>query len=234
MHDTPTLRTFTIEEEIIHHLMLQIVSLKRNGLLFGKSGITIAFFEWGKFWNNPVYSDYAKELKESLPNKIDDIIPIDFATGLCGFGWGLEYMIQNQYIDSDNAEICAEIDQRIMKMDMRRVTDMSLESGLEGFLHYILIRLMGAKVRKSHTLFDDNYLKDSFDRLQSFPESNIKQAFVSYMETGALIYKPDIVLFTNDIEINNEEGILSAKLGLVDGLAGILVRMVANKKSIQS
>ena len=234
MQKTSPCQTFNIEELIIHHLMLQSVFLRKNGLLYGKSGITIAFFECGRFWNNPVYSDYAKELKDSLPNKIEDNLPLDFATGLCGFGWGIEYMIQNHFIESNSAEICEGIDQRIMTLNMRRITDISLESGLEGFLHYILIRLKGEIMRKTHLLFDETYLKDTYDRLLSFPERTIKQNFVTFMETGLLTYQPDISLFTNDLEIKNEDDILSAKLGLADGLAGILVRKATNKKTFRS
>jgi len=44
MQKLSTYRTFTLEEEIIHHLMLQTASIKRNGLLYGKLGIALAFF----------------------------------------------------------------------------------------------------------------------------------------------------------------------------------------------
>jgi len=224
-------KTFTIEEEIIQHLMLQTISLKRNGLLYGKLGIVITFFLCGYYWNNPIYTDFAKELKNSLPNKIDNKIPLDFATGLCGFGWGIEYLVQNHFVDDDSDKICTVIDQRIMIMNLKRITDISLKSGLEGFLHYFLIRLKGEKMRGNSQPFDAIYLNDIYDRLQSFPESSLKRAFISYMDTGSLTYTPDISLFTNDLHIQNEKDILSAKLGLSDGLAGKLVRMVNEQKS---
>ena len=221
--------------------MLQTVSLKRNGLFFGKLGIAIAFFKCGKYRNNSVFIDYAKEIKDGLPNKIDGNMPLDYATGLSGFGWGVEYMVQHQFVDSESAEVCIDIDQRIMIMNMCRITDLSLESGLEGFLHYILIRIKGAKMRNIPIPFDDVYLKDAYERLQSLPGkdvsknlSSLKQAFISYMDYDSLIYQPDISLFINDIEIKTEEDILSAKLGLSDGLAGKLVRMVYGQKSNQS
>jgi len=238
-----TYRTFIIEEEMIHHLMLQTVSIKRNGLFYGKLGIAIAFFEYGKYRHNPIYTDYAKELKDSLPQKIEDNISLDFATGLCGFGWGIEYMVQHQFIDSDSAKVCADIDQRIMTMNMRRMTNLSLENGLEGFLHYILIRIKGAKMRGNPIPFDNVFLKDTYDSLISLNSlsvnaenvsNGLKQAFISYMDTGLLFYQPDISLFISDLEIKNEEDILSAKLGLSDGLAGKLVKIVYEQKSLPS
>ena len=231
-----TYQPFTINEEAIHHLMLHTAPLKRNGLLYGKLGITIAFFEWGNYWHNSIFSDYAIELKNSLPNKIDNNIPLDFAIGLCGFGWGIEYLAQHQFVDSNSTGVCANIDQKIMAMDMRRITDLSLENGLEGFLHYILIRLNGAKIRESSIPFDHIFLKDTYNRLQSLPEEddlhglcNLKQIFITYMDTSSLSYKPEISSFINNLAINSESDILSAKLGLTDGLAGKLVKIISGQ-----
>lgn len=233
-----TYQTFTIEEDVIHHLMLYAALLKRNGLFYGKIGIAVAFVECGKYWNNPVYFDYAKELKNNLLSNIDYNIPFDFATGLSGFGWGIEYMIQNQFKDSENKEICTNIDQKIMSMNVKRITDLSLENGLEGFLHYILIRLKGSEERKTSIPFDDNFLKDTFYKLQSLKEEEIsdclyclKNMYISFFNTGSLLYKPDVSLFTNDLNIKNEGDIVLAKLGLSDGLAGKLMKMIMNNNS---
>jgi len=51
-----------------------------------------------------------------------------------------------------------------------------------------------------------------------------------------LIYNPNLSLFTNnnDIEINNDEDIQTAKLGLVDGLAGKLIKKINIQKSSYS
>ncbi|MDR2917345.1 MAG: hypothetical protein LBV74_21335 [Tannerella sp.] len=227
-----TYQPFTIEEEIMHHLMLQSFSLKRNGLLYGKLGIAIAFFEWGRRCNNRVYTDFATELNKDLPARIDERVTCDFATGLCGFGWGVEYMVQQRFADCNR--ICEEIDQRVMAVDIRRMNNFSLESGLEGFLHYILIRLAGTGSQNKNVMpFDDLYLKDTYNRLQSLPEElisnnlhRLKQAFISCMDAGSSDYKPDICSFTNDLELNGKEDILSAKPGLADGLAGKIIRMV--------
>jgi len=221
--------------------MLQANSMNRNGLLYGKIGVTISFFEYGRYRNNLVYTDYAKELKDSLLKKIDGKTPLDFATGLCGFGWGIEYMVQQMFVSSNANEICADIDQKVMAMDIRRMNDFTLETGLEGFLHYILIRLKGINnvhpsACPSVLPFDDDYLKDVHNKLQTLTEeaisSNLKQAFISYMDTGLLNYEPDIRLFASNLDLKNEEDILSAKLGLSDGLAGNLITI--SKPSLNS
>lgn len=225
--------TFTLKEKIIHHLMLKTAFLKKDGLLYGKLGIAIAFFEYGKFSNNPILIDYGDELIDGFLNEIDDRVTRDFATGLCGFGWGIEYMIQRQFVDCDSNEACADIDKKVMAIDIRRMDDLTLETGLEGFIHYILIRLKGAMIQRNNRPFDDIYLRDIYSRLQSLSEDrvssslfNLKQIFLSYINNGALDYKLDICTFTNDLRIEDEEEILSSKLGLVDGLAGELIRTI--------
>jgi len=229
---------FTIEEEIIHHLMMQTACNKRNGLLYGRMGIVLAFFELGKYLNNVVYTDFAYELKNSILKKVNDTVPLDFATGLCGIGWGLEYIMQNQLTSSDNKEICILIDQKIMMLNMRRITDFSFETGLEGFLHYILSRIKGTVMRQTPNPFDEFFLKDVVSQLQSLPDEimsiEIKQKFISYIDTGVLTYKQDILQFTSNIEIKNVEDILSTKLGLADGLTGKLMRIINEHNTFQS
>ena len=225
---------FTQEEQIIHHLMLNASSFKRNGLFYGTLGIVIAFFECGRYRNNPVYIDYAIELQNSLPKKLDDKMSRDFAAGLCGFGWGIEYMIQKQFIDSKNIiDTCSAVDEKIMMIDIRRMNDLSLETGMEGLLHYVMIRLAGTKTRNEPRPFDNTYLNDIRRKLQFLPNKmissglrKVRQLFFCFVHIDMPFYKPDIYLFTNELELKSEDDILAAKLGLADGLAGILIRTV--------
>jgi len=228
---------FTLEEQILHHLMLQSVFLNRNGLLYGRMGIALAFFEYGKHCNNILYINFAKELKDSIFKKVNDAVPLDYATGLCGVGWGIEYMTPYK-LDKRDIDICTKIDQKIMMLNISRVTDLSLETGLEGFLHYILIRIKGSEMRKTAIPFDEFYLKDLYNKIESLPKdivsNDLKQAFHSYMDAGSLIYHPDLTLLTSDTAITDEDDILSAKLGLADGLAGKLIRIINSQQCIHS
>lgn len=219
-------QTFTIEEEIIHHLMLQAVSLKENGLFYGKLGISIAIAKYGKYCNNHIYIDYSKELINDILSNIDEKTSFDFATGLCGIVWGIEYVVQNQFIDNNYDDICEYFDKIIITKNLRRITDISLESGLEGFLHYVLIRQKSAKIKKNKTLFDDDYMKDVYHSLHFFPNSSFKKIFISFVKTDSITYNPNLSLFVNDLNINDLKDIASANLGLANGLAGKLVGMV--------
>ena len=55
----------------------------------------------------------------------------------------MEYLIQNRLVEGDSLEVCKEFDERIVRENVRRMTDLSLETGLEGLLHYITAHLQG-------------------------------------------------------------------------------------------
>lgn len=85
-----------------------------------------------------------------------------FASGLSGIGWGVEYLIQNGFVEGEGVEICEEIDQKIMKTDPRRIVDMSLDTGFEGILHYVVYHLQGAFKQNIRLPFDERYLSDLY------------------------------------------------------------------------
>ena len=85
-------------------------------------------------------------------------MPINLETGLCGIGWGIEYLIQNGFMEGDSNEILTEIDKKVMERDLRRIKDLSLETGLMGISSYINIRINNADITAIHTNFDDLFL----------------------------------------------------------------------------
>lgn len=48
-------------------------------------------------------------------------MPVDFCSGLSGVGWGVEYLIQNKFVDADSDELLEDIDAKIMEWDVRRI-----------------------------------------------------------------------------------------------------------------
>ena len=75
-------------------------------------------------------------------------MPLDFANGLTGIGWGVEYLIQKGFQKGVGVEICEAIDAKLMAVNLRRVHDLSLETGIEGWLHYIMAHAQGAKLQR--------------------------------------------------------------------------------------
>ena len=82
------MEVFSLEQKIVHHLLLQSPFVREMGLLYGKMGISIFFFEYGKYLNNNVYTDYGNEILDEVLKNLNLRMPNNFSIGLAGIGWG--------------------------------------------------------------------------------------------------------------------------------------------------
>ncbi|MGV8090712.1 MAG: hypothetical protein AB2L24_02430 [Mangrovibacterium sp.] len=67
--------------------------------------------------------------------------PLDFANGLAGIGWGIEYLVQNHFIEADPDEVLEEIDKRLMSLIYSFHPSISLCEGVIGSGAYLLKRI---------------------------------------------------------------------------------------------
>jgi hypothetical protein len=81
-------------QRIANVLLINSSFIDNPGLLNGKTGISIFFYEYGRYLNNKVYTDYAGELIDEIYEEIAINTPLNFAGGLTGIGWGIEYLIR--------------------------------------------------------------------------------------------------------------------------------------------
>lgn len=208
---------FNISQKIIHRLILQSSFLSDPGLFCGKMGISIFFFEYGRYKENEVYTDFAEELLDYIWKQVHIDLPIGFAFGLSGIGWGLEYLLQNNYLKGDANEICEDIDRKIMQTNILRLDDHSLETGLEGLFYYVSARLQGAYLKNTILPFDSEYMKDLFHVLSSFGIDDLA-LFYSH-------YPVSLKKFVN-ISSVNESTYLKHPLGLNNGISGYLLNSI--------
>ncbi|MDL2223747.1 hypothetical protein LJB92_00350 [Bacteroidales bacterium OttesenSCG-928-M06] len=229
---------FSKEQKFIHHLLLQSSFIKDIGLLHGQMGIALFFYHYAKYTDNTIYSDYADELLDNIWENLHNRLPDTFESGLTGIAWGVEYLIQNNFVAGSSNEICEEIDSRIMQLNLHRITSEFIEKGLEGFLHYILIRTRGTIQQHSEPPFDERYRNDLF-HLFSFllQQKKINETCRLFIQdylacvsgNNPLIYTPDLSLFIDDCKI--EEDILHSPLGLKDGISGLLYKQIHSPAS---
>ncbi len=228
---------FSLQQRILNSLLLTTRFLNDPGLLYGKMGILLVLVEYNKLYPDRISEDYIGELIEELWDDIHDELPFNFSKGLCGIGWGVEFLIHNNIIEGEGKEICAEIDWKIMQTDPRRIKDLSLENGMEGLLRYVLVHIGHALQQNKSLPFDETYCYDLFQTVNVLMQSNskcssiyyfIKQyvAFYSYNE------RPEIKLFLDELVTNvsfDENKLWDYSLGLRCGLAGILLKnMILN------
>jgi hypothetical protein len=110
------------------------------GLLNGKTGIALFFYEYSRFAGEKVYDEFAGELIDEICREINKDTALDFKEGLCGIGWGIEYLIRNNFVKADPDEVFEEFDRRIVEWNVRQITDFSLEKGLCGIACYVVAR----------------------------------------------------------------------------------------------
>lgn len=225
------INAFDFSQRVIHVLFLRSKFVSGLGLFNGQMGVILTFAHVYRNTQSEAYELLMNDLLENLIGCINDEIPLSFKKGLLGIGWGLEYLLQGGFVEGDGVEVCEEIDKKIMTFDVRRMTDTSLESGLEGLLHYVLIHIRGSKKQlpfdelyfsdlyaKIKTLMDDEQREDSFLRLGSM--------YMHWYETRSMPdYPLDVLQFVDSPLV--EQALLSVSpLGLRDGLAGLLLKQL--------
>lgn len=125
-----------------------IVSLYTNdlpsiGLVDGKLGASIFFYLYADYSGEELYNGFAKELIAEVGNQLDTINTFDFAKGLTGIGWGLEYLYQKgcdgleDYLRTVGARINAKV--------LNEPILMKSQDGLYGYGLYYLLKSKRSK-----------------------------------------------------------------------------------------
>lgn len=224
-------------QDLIYHLMIKAPNTKNVGLLNGKMGVTVAFYELSRKQNNEVYGLYADELLDEIFESINVKTPIDFESGLTGIGWGLEYLIQNRYVDGDSLDICEVIDSQLMHIDIRRLQDFSLETGLYGFLSYILAHISNCLTQSSKLPFDTMYLDDLYRKLNQLKENNkidskyldLVEVYLSFYHTRTLKYQLSLSDIIESIQDFDYKKLQTYSIGMRKGLVSHLLNQYYEK-----
>jgi|GEM_PF-703661 len=126
-----------IEMIISHHY----AKTKTLGLFAGQSGISLYLFNYFKLTNNSIFEDLAYEILENIANKIKETSSnYSFVSGLCGIGWFIEYLAQNQFIENNTEELLSDIDD-LFKNSIFNLLDFSLTNGMISYGMYFLSRI---------------------------------------------------------------------------------------------
>ncbi|MDX8337542.1 lanthionine synthetase LanC family protein [Draconibacterium sp. IB214405] len=127
---------------IINSLMLNASFIDNIGLLNGKMGIAICFFQLARTTNESVYYDYAGELIDEIYDELSIETTLDFENGLAGIGWGIEYLVQNGFLEADTNEVLEEFDNRLYnELNLNPSQEIGLLKGIIGLGIYFLTRI---------------------------------------------------------------------------------------------
>lgn len=87
---------------IAQRLILHSSYLENVGLCNGKMGIVLFFAHYFRYTQNSLYDEFASELFEEIYEDITNKLPVDIENGLCGIGWGIEYLLQQGFMPGDS------------------------------------------------------------------------------------------------------------------------------------
>ena len=194
----------------VHVLILNSHFSQDIGLFSGKTGMAITFAHLYRQTQEQVYYDCMSELLDDILENVYKDLPYNISIGLSGIGWGIEYLLQQGFVEGDGIEICEEIDRQIMQTDPVRIMDESLDTGIEGLLHYVLLHLRGTMTKEKKSLpFDKTYLSDLYQKIKSLTPSKqstslqqLSDDYTRWFETGEITYSPHVTQFIKPEEMD--------------------------------
>ena len=121
-------------------LLLNGTLTECTGLVHGKMGIAVFFFHYARYTGNELFTDYSMYLIGELLNQIHINSNADYEKGIAGIGVGIDYLIQNNFLDVDE-DICEDFDIRMVRaIRYEQWKDFSLYNGLTGYGRYWITR----------------------------------------------------------------------------------------------
>ena len=72
---------------------------KESGLMGGKMGRTLFYYELSRMTGIKSYNDMADLLLEEIVCDVERMKDTSLESGLSGIGWGVNYAIQNSFVD---------------------------------------------------------------------------------------------------------------------------------------
>jgi hypothetical protein len=195
---------------IANVLLLNASFTDNIGLLNGKMGIAIFFYNYARYTGSKIFEEYAGELIDEIYEEINTNTPADFTNGLTGIGWGIEYLVKNGFIEADTDEALSDIDNSVYRSMFSR--PLLLENGNElfGYGFYYIARLgaggvddenLSAQIKKQHLVYLYNYTIRLFVK-NEFHDFNIESLSIDTINsiTWFLLEIYRLGLFPEEVE----------------------------------
>jgi lantibiotic modifying enzyme len=131
-------------------LAQQLPGLKNIGLFNGKMGISIYLFHLAKETGDKEQQKLAEKLIDEVYREVSqNQPPPHFANGLAGIAWGMEYLVQNNFVNANTDEILSDVDDKIYSHIVAQKQDALRSNNIIGYIIYIIARLQGKKLNSA-------------------------------------------------------------------------------------
>lgn len=164
------------------------------GLLNGKAGMAIVNYLAARYTGDEQFREKGLALLNEIADAIDTIQQLDFATGIAGIGWAIEWLAQEQLLtDTNTDEILGDIDDTLyLSVSFGPQCSMSVLTGVAGRLAYFLKRSAGSHTRLNY--IRNLYMQDCVcllaDDMAALLTAHINQGFNEEMpaQLGSALY----------------------------------------------
>lgn len=144
-------------QNLITTLLLNGNFMQNAGLNHGKTGLAILFYHLSRATGNHAFEYFAGELIDNISSNLTSQMPVDFENGLTGIGWGIEYLVQHQFLEADTDEILEEIDKQIfLEFLKNKPIKIDLMDGILGTGNYFIMRVKGTDQNRLNIITETN------------------------------------------------------------------------------
>lgn len=182
------------------------------GLIGGKMGLCINLYEIARFTNDDTMEKMADCLMDEIYSAINNATTSwYFKDGLAGIGWGIEHLVQNNFVEGNTNDILSDIDNKIILQKVygnnRRL---DLLRGFLGFGYYFTKRLQNPNSNDEcfSILLIKQHLVNIIDQLDWFGSHTHLLPGEPKNITGAWVL-PIILHFVYDV---NDSGIYPSRV----------------------
>ena len=178
----------------LSYLIINSSFVEDCGLFHGRMGFVLFFAHLARTSQNLLYENFSEKLLMEIFEGLHKESSISLESGLCGIGWGVEYLVQNGLMKGNTDEILKDVDTRVMEYDPRRMVNKDFRRGLAGVLIYVMARLSSPRGNRQRP-FDDEYLQVLREVVEDWDVNSIKEMPVTLVR--------DFILLLNGRTVNS-------------------------------
>lgn len=220
-------------EAIYQTLTEGIASCDEPGLYTGLMGIAIFLYHYMRLDKNSLA--VADACMDRLIVNLDKISSLDLASGFAGIGWGIEYLVENEFCEGDTDDLLNEVDTLIENLNISDLIDISIASGLGGIVQYVICRMNSARKKRRKSPFSNSFIKTLYQKIAFFlqnPPIDSYESIDIFLRFNFFVERPSATMmmsiYDNFVPFYTKFDEVNCPLGLAYGLAGRGMNLLTN------
>ena len=170
-------------KEKLESQLLELAEITRNGyqeinaigVLGGQSGVALFQFYCAQYFDDDIYSDVGVEIIGHIMDRINDGYSFpSYCNGLAGFGWVLQHLVDEEFIDLDLDDLFSHFDDYLLNQMNYELNDKHYDM-LHGAMGYGMYFLKRFKSKVTHPEKRDFYKKALVSLVDYLERNAIKE-----------------------------------------------------------